>query len=373
MILDWRTVYLSNPTALITLLKTCLGITKFRKNVAISIQTGNRGDALHINKTKHGPDVSVQARGYVQWGQKARRDLLEQHRNIRLLVAVRAVENDKVYVRRQMCVDFPIKGGAKEANLNRQKKMEQPTNQIAPILEKVRKVWEMLNESRFGLICNMAGKQYTPYELRKEYAELQRIGMVWFLQRAEQAMLDAFLQYSEIIDTWRKQSFSIEIDKHWRKYIYQKGEEILTQEVDISTYEGLKIATIIHESASAILGILPLCDRVQNGENYINVYEHDLIKYSDKFGEGSGLVLAKMDKSYIGGDAYYLELLFNEKYGYLNSQGKPFLDSKPSRFDESIFNAKPNRYNYHVFTMCKEFKVIGNLVTDSHLLMPDKK
>jgi hypothetical protein len=150
----------------------------------------------------------------------------------------------------------------------------------------------------------------------------------------------------------------------FRKVVLSDNSSV---EVNLKTIEGLEDLLNLHKTKE-VKFILRLCDSVYSDKKTTNVYEGDIIKNID-YGK-ERIFISFLSKEFIGGDPFYLELLYTEKYGFLNSKNKPNKDSEPIKFEESIFNSKPNRYNYHCFTLGQKWSIIGNANIDYSILKP---
>lgn len=188
-----------------------------------------------------------------------------------------------------------------------------------------------------------------------------------FLSIASKELIDALLEFSEKIDSG-VMFFTLSDNDDYRKVIFNDNS---SQEVNLRYAEGLE-QMLEFIRCGKIRQTLRLTDTISKNSDTYRVYEGDVFRVND-YGK-ERIILAVFDNSYIGGDAYYLELLFTEKYGYLNGKNnpKPNKDNDPIRFTESAFNARENRYNYHVITATQGFHLMGNVFVDYSFLKPTK-
>lgn len=240
-------------------------------------------------------------------------------------------------------------------------------------IEKLRYVYQYLNEIRFRMIfIKFEGK----YDLKELY-KISTKGLIHFIENAPSEMIDEMLTYHGTLDTCFKHHVH-NVEHIWLKYIFTRGGKTFTEEVDVSRYEGNKMVCHIHETAEEIVAICRLADEIdiprseRNGKSeYIKIYEGDIIAVNDDWSsKRNGLVLALISDKYTSGDSYYVDLLFTEKYGYLKSDGEPNTDKEPLVFNESIYNVREDRYNYHHITLCSDYKILGNVATHLDILKP---
>lgn len=228
--------------------------------------------------------------------------------------------------------------------------------ELQEIAKKLFDVYPWITKERFCRVCAETNEINW-----KELWDYFNKSMLYFISIASNELLQGLI---ELYD--KKESgilfATISEKDDFRKVVLEDNS---TVEVNLKTLEGLEELVSIYKTKK-VRHILNLCDSVYCDKSTTNVYEGDIIKANDHGKER--IFIACLSKEYIGGDPYYLELLYTEKYGFLNPKNQPNKDNEPVLFKESLFSAKPGRYNYHCFTIGQGWKIIGNASIDYSIL-----
>ena len=247
-------------------------------------------------------------------------------------------------------------------------------NTLKSTIVKLRYVHQYMSHERFQMIF---GKFAGKYDLKELYKN-STLGLLTFIERAPAEIITEMELYADTLETAFHKHNNYEFHKfpHWRKVIYTQGGETVSQEKNLAEYEGNKAICSIYENADTIHSVCRMCDEIalpvsrrNNESKHIRIYEGDMISTRDEWSGTHQMILALCQNEYIGSDSIYAELLFTEKYGYLNISGEPNEDENVS-FKESIFNISKDKKNKHVISMATDYKVVGNLATHFDLLKP---
>ncbi len=233
-----------------------------------------------------------------------------------------------------------------------------------------------LTNERFAYILKING--FSESQI-KECMPLIGKGVTYFIAEAPEQILSIVLNYDFDL-AWKRIEFEYNDNaKFFVKLIYKyiDSTEFRTEEIDLTSYEGNKLLVSFHENSNIeIIATCRMTDSISKKGTYLKVFEGDLISAQDWGYRKANtlLIIAFIDGQYIGGDAYYCELLWTDKYGYLapKSSHKANTDDQPLLVTNSTFSVKPGRYNYHKITLNEDFSIIGNIHTHFNLLMPPK-
>lgn len=242
-------------------------------------------------------------------------------------------------------------------------------------VKEINEKYSYLTVERFSSILRSSGMFSEPQI--KEYCKLIGKGALHFIYEAPLDVVKIVLEYN--IDNAYK-CIHFKNDEYTSKYFVKvickkiSTNEIFSCEIDLCQYDGNKQLVAIHENIdNEIIATCRMTDNITKRGDYVKIYEGDLISthgqnYRDTDNQ---LIMAYLDGRYIGGDPYYKELLWTDKYGYLapNSK-KPNLDNSIISLNESSFNCKQGRFNYHKITLQENFEIIGNINTHYNLLKP---
>ena len=246
-------------------------------------------------------------------------------------------------------------------------------------LEKLRYVQSYMNIQRFAMIF---GKFQNKYDLDKLWTANKK-GLYNFINEAPDEMIVEMANYRDTLDISFK-NYIVDKPEVWLKYIYEIGDKVLSEEINVCDYEGNKMVIKINETADKILSICRLCDEIDfprnarqeegNKDKRLRIYDGDLISTNDEWKGKQSLIIAQLNNGYAHPQPYYRELLYTHKYGYLATDGEPNIDNDPVTFTDSMFNTdKDSNKNSMFITFCSEYRVIGNLATHFDFLKPDKK
>jgi len=239
--------------------------------------------------------------------------------------------------------------------------------------KKISEVFHYLSAERFESLMKIKG--FNEKQI-KEYSPLIKRGVTNFIIEAPQEIIDVVLDFNLDL-SFKKISFYGDYDNFFVKIIYKviDSDTFKTEEINLTSYYGNKLLVSIHENPNnEIIATCRMTDEISKRDKTVKLFEGDLVS-TQAYDYGSNkncLIMCFLDKTYIGGDPYYRELLWTDKYGYLapNSKTEPNLDNTPIILNESSFNVKGNRYNYHKITLAENFKIIGNINIDYNLLKP---
>jgi hypothetical protein len=233
-------------------------------------------------------------------------------------------------------------------------------------LAKLLRVRPYINDERFKKICE---ERQIP-DRRKLWEDFNR-SFMYFLTLAPDELVDGFLELDSKIQNENFLSTVFKERDSYKKIVFENKKTI---EINIATVEGLENLLKFYKNES-IEHVLPMVDTIDNSKNdskkYINLFEGDIIKcYDEWHNQKSPVFLACLDTQFINPDPYYVELLYTEKYGYLNGKNQPNKDNQAIKFDQSLFHMKEGRMNYHCITLTKSWEVIGNIFVDYNVLKP---
>lgn len=251
-------------------------------------------------------------------------------------------------------------------------------------MENLKKTVKEINEKysyftpdRFASVLRITGK-FSEAQI-KEYSKLIGRGALYFIENAPNEVIEAVMNYN--VDFAYK-TIRFENDGYTSKYFVKiicqniESNEFVNYEIDLCTYDGNKTLISLHENKDLkIIATCRMCDDItKRNVGYVKIYEGDIISTqgANYSGGKSQLIMAFLDGRFINGDPIYRELLWTDKYGYLapNKECKPNLDTTVLFINESSFNFKEGRYNYHKITLEETFSVIGNINSHYNLLKP---
>lgn len=228
-------------------------------------------------------------------------------------------------------------------------------------LAKLLRVRSYINDERFKKICE---DKYIN-DKRKLWEQFNQ-SYLYFLSLAPDELIDGFLELDHKIQEENLLSTTFRGSSVFKKVIFENGESL---EINISILEGLEQLVNCYKTKQ-VKYVLPLTDSISEKVK-TNIYEGDIIKCYDEWHNGkTSVFLACMDTQYVNPDPYYVELLYTEKYGYLNGKNQPNKDNEAVRFEQSLFNIKDGRMNYHCITLTKSWEIIGNIFVDYNVLKP---
>lgn len=229
-------------------------------------------------------------------------------------------------------------------------------------IQKLLRVRPYINKERFLSLCK-------PYceNWRREFEQMNTSYLHW-ISTTNPKIIDELINFDKNIqDEFLLKEIQVDKKERLKKVLLPGGYEI----VDISTLEGLKRFVTLHETYENIK-VLRHTDTIDSKGIKLDLFEGDVIRCYDNWKDNVKMILSVMDDRYIESMPYYVELLYTEKYGYLNPNDKPNKDEDRLKFDSSLFNIDGN-YNYHVITLTHKFEVVCNIFhRDLSILKPIK-
>lgn len=241
--------------------------------------------------------------------------------------------------------------------------------------QKLSDVFNRINDKNLPNLIKLSGAsdQWLSYENKKLFKNMWH-----FIYHAPEELIELVISFDKYFEIESKlYRYNYNNKQNWVKYIYLKDEKPVFKEVDLNTYEGLKVAINIVETSDKMLGVLPLIDKFDIGRGgekreTIRLYDGDFVSVGEFLNTHiRKIVLAKYDNDYRNG--YFVELIYSFEYGYLTQNGHVNSKNKSIKIitDKDI-NSKDQQCNSHVITLGDDYKYLGNILTDLHLLEPLK-